>query len=106
MLAGLTAGDPARTMRAYRLVQSIPALQARMFQLVWRGGQEHLVEALLAGRPRTLDAELRAHVLTHAVTDAMRVAVTFWLKSGQHGPLHKECDKALSFLCGAYTRTS
>jgi len=45
-------------------------------------------------------------VLTHAVTDAMRVAVTFWLKSGQHGPLHKECDKALSFLCGAYTRTS
>jgi AcrR family transcriptional regulator len=105
MLAGLTAGDPARTMRAYRLVQAVPALQARMFQLVWRGGQEHFVEALLAGRPRTRDAELRAHVLTHAVTDAMRVAVTFWLRSGQHGSLNEECTKALSFLREAFTQS-
>ncbi|MFI6601464.1 TetR family transcriptional regulator [Nonomuraea sp. NPDC050536] len=72
MLAGLTAGDPERTARAYRLVQTVPALQARMFRLVWRGGQESFVEALLAGRPRARDAELRAHVITHAVTDAMR----------------------------------
>jgi hypothetical protein len=104
MLAGLTASDPARALRGYRLVQAVPALQARMFQLVWRGGQEHFVTALLAGRPRTRDAELRAHVLTHAVTDAMRVAVTFWLESGQRGPLDEECKKALSFLRDAFTR--
>jgi AcrR family transcriptional regulator len=104
MLAGLTASDPARALRGYRLVQAVPALQARMFQLVWRGGQEHFVTALLAGRPRTRDAELRAHVLTHAVTDAMRVAVTFWLESGQRGPLDQECKKALSFLRDAFTR--
>lgn len=104
MLAGLTAGDPARTMRAYRLVQTVPALQARMFQLVWRGGQEHFVEALLAGGLRTRDAELRANVLTHAVTDAMRVAVIFWLQSGQHGSLEEECAKALSLLREAFQR--
>ncbi|MGW6277171.1 TetR family transcriptional regulator [Kribbella sp. NPDC055071] len=105
MLAGLTAGDPARTMRAYRLVQAVPALQARLFQLVWRGGQEHFVEALLTGHPRTHDTELRAHVLTHAVTDAMRVATVFWLQSGQHTPLNEECTKALSLLRDAFTQT-
>jgi AcrR family transcriptional regulator len=98
MLAGLTANDPTRALRGYRLVQGVPALQARMFQLVWRGGQDHFVQALLAGRPRTRDAELRAHVLTHAVTDAMRVAVTFWLDSDQRVPLHKECERALTLL--------
>jgi AcrR family transcriptional regulator len=103
MLAGLTAGDPARQKRGYRLVQAVPALQARMFQLVWRGGQEHFVSALLADGPRTRDAELRAHVLTHAVTDAMRVAVTFWLESGRHGSLAQECEKALSFLREAFS---
>jgi hypothetical protein len=77
-----------------------------MFQLVWRGGQEHFVEALLADRPRTRDAELRAHVLTHAVTDAMRVAVAFWLRSGQPGPLNDECTKAMSFLREAFTHDS
>jgi AcrR family transcriptional regulator len=102
MLAGLAANDPARALRGYRLVQTIPALQARMFQLVWRGGQEPFVQALLAGRPATHDAQLRAHVLTHAVTDAMRVAVTFWLDSGQHGPLHTECEKALAILREAF----
>ncbi|WP_214411018.1 TetR family transcriptional regulator [Sphaerisporangium fuscum] len=104
MLAGLSAGDPARTLRGYRLVQTVPALQARMFQLVWRGGQEHFVTALLADGPRTHDTELRAHVLTHAITDAMRVAVTFWLESGMRGPLLKECEKALSFLREAFAR--
>jgi AcrR family transcriptional regulator len=104
MPAGLTASDPARTLRAYRLVQTVPALQARMFQLVWRGGQEHFVESLLAGRPRTRDAELRAHVLTHAVTDAMRVDVTFWLQSNQRGSLDDQCKKALSHLRDAFTR--
>lgn len=102
MLAGLTANDPARALRGYRLVRTVPALQARMFQLVWRGGQEHFVAALLADRPRTHDSELRAHVLTHAVTDAMRVAVTFWLESGQKGTLRKECEKALGFLREAF----
>jgi hypothetical protein len=97
-LAGLTANDPTRALRGYRLVQTVPALQARMFQLVWRGGQDHFVQAILAGRPRTRDAELRAHVLTHAVTDAMRVAVTFWLESDQRAPLHEECEKALAHL--------
>ncbi len=103
MLAGLTAGDPARTMRAYRLVQSVPALQARLFRLVWRGGQEHFVEALLANQPRTRDAELRAHVITHAVTDVMRVAATFWLGSPRQAPLADECEKALSYLREAFT---
>ncbi|WAL64951.1 TetR family transcriptional regulator [Amycolatopsis cynarae] len=104
MIAGLTAADPERTLRGYRLVQAVPALQARMFQLVWRGGQEHFVEALLGDQPRTRDVELRAHVLTHAVTDALRVAATFWLDSGQRGSLHKECAKALGFLREAFAQ--
>ncbi|MGH3546889.1 MAG: TetR family transcriptional regulator [Pseudonocardiaceae bacterium] len=106
MLAGVTANDPARTMRVYRLIQTVPALQARLFQLVWRGGQEHFVDALLTGSPRTRDAELRARVLTHAVTDAMRVAVASWLQSGQPGPLNQECEKALTYLREAFTSAS
>jgi AcrR family transcriptional regulator len=102
MLAGLTANDSIRASRGYRLVRSVPALQARMFQLVWRGGQEHFVQALLADGPRTRDEKLRAHVLTHAVTDAMRVAATFWLESSQTGSLAEECDKALAFLRQAF----
>lgn len=105
MLAGVTASDPARTMLVYRLVQTVPTLQARLYQLIWRGGQEHVVDALLAGGPRTRDAELRARVLTHAVTDAIRVAVVSWLQSGQHGSLHQECQKALTYLREAFTPT-
>jgi hypothetical protein len=60
------------------------------------------VTALLADGPRTYDAELRAHVLTHAVTDAMRGALTFWLDSGMRGSLQEECEKALSFLREAF----
>jgi hypothetical protein len=103
MLAGVTASDPARTMLVYRLVQTVPALQARLYQLIWRGGQEQFVDALLTGRPRTRDAELRARVLTHAVTDAIRVAVASWLQSGQHGPLAQEREKALNYLREAFT---
>ncbi|MGP3912468.1 acyl-CoA-like ligand-binding transcription factor [Nonomuraea sp. 10N515B] len=105
MLLGLTAGDPEHTMRAYRLVQSVPALQARLFRLVWCGGQEHF-EALLAHEPRTHDAELRAHVITHAVTDAMRVAAAFWLRSTRQTTLSDECAKALSYLREAFTAPS
>jgi hypothetical protein len=36
----VTANDPARTMLVYRLVQTVPALQARLYQLIWRGGQD------------------------------------------------------------------
>ncbi|KAA2258095.1 TetR family transcriptional regulator [Solihabitans fulvus] len=106
MLAGFAAGDPARAMRGYQLVQAVPALQARMFQLVWRGGQEHFFEALLAGTARTRDDELRAHVLTHAVTDAMRVAVTFWFRSGGRGSPAEECAKALALLRAAFAETA
>ncbi len=101
MLAGLTAGDPGRTARSYRLIQSVPSLQARMFRLMWGGDQEQFVDALLDGTERTRDAELRARVTAHAVTDTLRVAVTWWLQGNQTGTLLQACQKALSYLSEA-----
>lgn len=104
MIAALSAHRPDRARRRYQLVQATPALQARIYQLVWRD-QEHIVEALLAGSPRTPDAELRAHVVTHAVSDAIRVAVTFWIQSGQHGPVSSQCERAVALLREAFATT-
>lgn len=105
MITALTARGPERARRGYQLVQATPALQSRMYQLVWRD-QEHIAEALLAGSPRTPDAEFRAHVVTHAVTDAIRVAVTFWIQSGQRGPVSSQCERAMAFLREAFATGS
>ncbi|WP_222932687.1 TetR family transcriptional regulator [Nocardia yunnanensis] len=104
MLAALTAGDPERTARSYRLIQSVPSLQARMFRLMWGGDQEQFVDALLDGTERTRDAELRARVTAHAVTDTLRVAVTWWLQGNQTGTLAQACRKALSYLAETVAR--
>lgn len=101
MLAGLSAGDPERTARSYRLIQSVPSLQARMFRLMWGGDQEQFVDALLAGTERTRDAELRARVTAHAVTDTLRIAMTWWLQGNRTGTLQQACRKALSYLSEA-----
>ncbi|WP_063065766.1 hypothetical protein [Nocardia violaceofusca] len=93
MLAGLTAGDPERTARSHCLIQSEPSLQARMFRLMWGGDQEQFVNALLEKTERTRDAELRMRVIAHAVTDTLRVAVTWWLQGNQTGTLLQACQK-------------
>ncbi|MGF6882569.1 AcrR family transcriptional regulator [Nocardia sp. GAS34] len=103
MLAGLTAGDPERTARSYRLIQSVPALQARMFRLMWGADHEPFVDALLDGVERTRDAELRARVIAHAVSDTLRIAVTWWLQGHQSGTLIDACNKAMSYLSEAVT---
>jgi AcrR family transcriptional regulator len=101
MITALTARSPERARCGYQLVRTTPALQSRMYQLVWRD-QEHIAEALLAGSPRTPDTEFRAHVVTHAVTDAIRVAVAFWIQSGQRGPVSSQCERAVAFLREAF----
>ena len=47
LIAALTARRPERARRGYHLIQATPALQARIYQLVWRD-QEGIVQALLA----------------------------------------------------------
>jgi AcrR family transcriptional regulator len=101
MLAGVTALDPAHLRLAHGLVDTVPALQARLYQLIWRGGHDQVVDALLAGRRRTADADLRARVLTHAVADAMQLGIMAWLQSGQRGAPARECRKALEHLRAA-----
>jgi AcrR family transcriptional regulator len=98
MLAGVTALDPAHLRLAHGLVDTVPALQARLYQLIWRGGHDQVVDALLVGRRHTADADLRARVLTHAVADAMQLGVMAWLQSGQRGAPARECRKALEHL--------
>jgi AcrR family transcriptional regulator len=102
MLAGAAALDPAHLRLAHGLVDTVPALQARLYQLIWRGGHDQVVDALLAGRRRTADADLRARVLTHAVADAMQLGVMSWLQSGQRGSLTLQCRKALDHLRQAF----
>ncbi|MET8878410.1 TetR family transcriptional regulator [Nocardia sp. NPDC004604] len=104
MLAGLIAGDPERTARSYRLIQSVPALQARMFRLMWGSDQQQFVDALLEGTEQTRDAELRARVIAHAVSDTLRIAVTWWLQGHQTGTLADACGKAMSYLSEAVER--
>jgi AcrR family transcriptional regulator len=102
MLAGVAALDPAHLRLAHGLVDTVPALQARLYQLIWRGGHDQVVDALLAGRRHTADADLRARVLTHAVADAMQLGVMSWLQSGQRGSLVSQCRKAVDHLRQAF----
>jgi AcrR family transcriptional regulator len=102
MAVSLAARGPERARRGYRLIQATPALQARIHQLVWRD-QDVIVQALLRDAPRTPEAAFRARVVTHAVTDAIRVAVSVWLQSGEAGgPLDARCEQALAFLREAF----
>ncbi|WP_433220083.1 TetR family transcriptional regulator [Microtetraspora malaysiensis] len=102
MITGLTARHPDRARCGYHLLKTTPALQARIHQLVWRD-QEHVVDALLTGMPRTPEAELRARVITHAVTDTIRVGVAAWIQSGLRGSVVPHCEQALTFLREAFT---
>ena len=47
LIAALLARRPERARRGYHLIQATPALEARIYQLVWRD-QEGIVQALLA----------------------------------------------------------
>ena len=113
LIAALTARRPERARRGYRLIQSTPALQARIYQLVWRD-QEGIVQALLArstarrpgGGPSARDAELRARVITVAVSDAIRTGVGAWIQAGQRGPVDKWCQHSLAMLREALTERS
>lgn len=105
LIAALTARQPERARRGYHLIQTTPALQARVYQLLWRD-QEDIVQALLArGTTRrpgcstpVRDAELRARVVTVAVSDAIRVGVGAWVQAGQRGPVGKYCQRSLAML--------
>jgi AcrR family transcriptional regulator len=102
LIAALTARRPDRARRGYQLIQTTPALQARAFQLVWRD-QEVIVQALLARHPAAPDAELRARVVTVAVSDAVRVGLAAWVQAGQQGPVQEYCERALAALRDALT---
>jgi hypothetical protein len=87
-------------------------LQARIYRLVWND-QEGIVEALLArdavrrpgrGKP-TQDAELRARIITVAVSDAIRIGVGAWVQAGQRGPVEKYCQQSLTILRQALAET-
>jgi AcrR family transcriptional regulator len=104
MLAAIAELNTEHISLVYELIQTVPALQARLFQQIWRGGQEEFIDALLAGRRRTPDNELRARVITHAVGDAIRLGAVSWLQAGQRGSLTRECNKALAHLRQAFAR--
>lgn len=104
MTVALTARGPERARRGYALIQATPALQARLHQLVWRD-QDIFVEALLRDTPRTPESEFRAHVITQAVTNAIRVAMAVWLHSGGAVPLDVRCEQALGYLKEAFAPT-
>ena len=101
MTAALTARGPDRARRGYELIKATPALQARIHQLVWRD-QDVIVEALLRNAPQTAEAQFRAQVITHAVTNAIRVAVSVWLRSADVAPLEARCEQALGYLREAF----
>jgi AcrR family transcriptional regulator len=112
LIAALTARRPERARRGYHLIQTTPALQARIYRLVWND-QEGIVQALLARgaarRPSrdtpTRAAELRARVITVAVSDAIRIGVAAWVQSGQRGPVDKYCQQSLAMLRDALAET-
>jgi AcrR family transcriptional regulator len=105
LIAALMARRPERARRGYHLIQATPALEARIYQLVWRD-QEGIVQALIARgtarRPgcgtRARDAELRARVITVAVSDAIRTGVGAWVQAGQRGPVDEWCQHSLAML--------
>jgi AcrR family transcriptional regulator len=104
LIAALTARQPARARRGYHLIQATPALQARIHQLVWHD-QEGIVQALLArGKARRpgcgtpADAEMRARVISVAVSDAIRTGVGAWVQAGQRGPVDEWCRRSLAML--------
>lgn len=105
LIAALTARRPERARRGYKLIQTTPALQARIYRLVW-GDQEVIVQALLArsaarrpsGGTPTGPAELRARLITVAVSDAIRIGVGAWVQSGQRGPVGTYCRQSLAVL--------
>jgi AcrR family transcriptional regulator len=105
LIAALTARRPERARRGYHLIQATPALQARIYQLVWRD-QEGIVQALLArstapqpgGGSPAPDAELRARVITVAVSDAIRTGVGAWVQAGQRGAVDEWCQHCLAML--------
>jgi hypothetical protein len=94
------------------VIQATPALQARIYQLVWRD-QEGIVQALLArGKARrpgcdssARDAEMRARVITVAVSDAIRTGVGAWVQAGQRGPVDEWCQHSLAMLREALAAT-
>jgi AcrR family transcriptional regulator len=102
MLAAISVLNTEHISLVYELIQTVPALQARLFQQIWRGGQDEFIDALLVGRRRTPDNELRARVITHAVGDAIRLGAVSWLQAGQRGSLARECNKALAHLRQAF----
>jgi AcrR family transcriptional regulator len=114
LIAALMVRQPERARRGYHLIQTTPALQARIYQLVWRD-QEGIVQALLArgttrrsasgrGTPAR-DAELRARVVNAAVSDAIRIGVGAWVQAGQRGPVDKYCQRSLAMLREALAAT-
>jgi AcrR family transcriptional regulator len=112
LIAAFTARHPERARRGYHLIQTTPALQARVYQLVWRD-QEVIVQALLTRaaarrtgrRTATRDAELRARVITVAVSDAVRVGLGAWVRSGQRGAVRNYCQRSLALLRDALSAT-
>lgn len=112
LIAALTARRPERARRGYQLIQATPALQARIYQLVWRD-QEPIVQALLArGTARRpgrgippQDSDLRARVITVAVSDTIRTGVAAWVQAGQPGPVAPWCQHSLAMLREALAAT-
>ncbi len=83
----------------HKLVETTPALQLRMLEVMWRT-EKRIAEALLAGKTRGPEVECRARVLAACVSAAMRVTFVSWFKSGRRSAasLWKDVEKALAML--------
>src|SRR6266542_3657858 len=83
----------------HKFVETTPALQLRMLEVMWRT-EKRIAEALLAGKTRGPEVECRARVLAACVSAAMRVTFVSWFKSGRRSvaSLWKDIEKALAML--------
>ena len=101
MTAAMTSRSPEHEARMYKLIEATPALQARIFQMMW-DTQDALVDGLLGPGPRTEEAQFRALIITQTVTHAVRVVYLRWIRSGQQGSLSAECKRAIAVLRDAF----
>jgi AcrR family transcriptional regulator len=102
MTTAMAARRPERLELATQLFHTTAAFRTRIEQFVWHD-QDPIVEALLEGRPRTADVELRARIVVHAVSHTIRLAVADWMRGDRAGDLQQVCARAVRTLREALT---
>jgi AcrR family transcriptional regulator len=82
-----------------RLVLSAPALRAAYLKTLV-ATERSLAEAIAERTGADADHDLYPRVLAAAVSSAVRVAITHWLKTGATQPLATVVQQAISYVAG------